>query len=103
MCDGRSTVEAPGLDCCGCLTVPDQGPLQLDVLQADQLRVALRDAFLSLEQLAGPDGLAGSRRPELATPPPVRPPSSRQRVPIRIPARPSVSEIAARLTNLPTK
>lgn len=40
-----------------CLTVPDHGPLQLSVLQAGRLRAALRDAFLGLEHLAGPDGL----------------------------------------------
>jgi hypothetical protein len=66
-----------------CLTVPDHDPLQLSLLQAGQLRAALRDAFLSLERLAGPDGLsamAGPQRTKPATPPPVRPPSSRERV-----------------------
>jgi len=82
-----------------CLTVPDLGPLQLNVPQAWQLRAALRDAFLSLDQLAGPDGLDEPRRVAPAAPPPARPPSYRERVPYTIPARPSVAEIAARLTN----
>ena len=80
-----------------CLTVPEHGPLQLSAWQVGQLRAALRDAFLSLARLAGPDGLA-----ECATPtasPPACPPSRRQRIPVLIPARPSVSEIAARLTD----
>lgn len=82
-----------------CLTVPDHGPLQLSVPQAGQLRAALRDAFLSFVRLAGTDGLftmAESRRTKPATPPPVRPPSSRERVPVRIPARPSVAELRLR-------
>ncbi|MGH3836468.1 MAG: hypothetical protein ACRDSF_12330 [Pseudonocardiaceae bacterium] len=82
-----------------CLTVPDHGPLQLSVLQAGQLRAALRYAFLSLERLAGPDGLSAmieSQRTTSATPPPVRSPSSRERVPVRIPARPSVAELRLR-------
>ena len=81
------------------LTVPDHGPLQLSALQAGQLRAAVRDAFLSVERLSGPDGLsavAKSLRTEPATPPPVRPPSSRERVPVRIPARPSVAELRLR-------
>jgi len=81
-----------------CLTVPEHGPLQLSAWQVGQLRAALRDAFLSLARLAGPDGLADSRRAMPTAPPPARPPSRRQRVPVLIPARPSVSEIAARLT-----
>lgn len=82
-----------------CLTVPYHGPLQLSLLQAGQLRSALRDAFISLERLAGPDGLsamATSQRTTPATPSPVRPSSSRERVPIRIPARPSVAELRLR-------
>jgi hypothetical protein len=62
-----------------CLTVPDHGPLQLSLLQAGQLRAAVRDAFLSLDRLAGPDGL---RCTKPAAPPPTRPPSCRQRVPV---------------------
>lgn len=67
-----------------CLTVPEHGPLQLSTWQGGQLRAALRDAFLSFEQLAGPDEI---RRTKPATPPPVRPRSSRERVPVRMPAR----------------
>jgi hypothetical protein len=81
------------------LTVPDHGPLQLSAWQAGQLRAALRDAFLSLAQLAGPDGLAGSQLVTPTAPPPAAAPSCRQRIPVLIPARPSVSEIAARLTD----
>ncbi len=76
-----------------CLTVPEQGPLQLSVLQAGQLRAALRDAFLSFEQLAGPDGL---RHTKPAAPPPTRPSSFRERVLVQFPARPSVAELRLR-------
>ncbi len=83
-----------------CLTVPSPGPLQLGALQAGQLRAALRDAFLSVERLAGSGGLpalAESRRTKPATPPLVGPPRSRERIPIqRIPARPSVAELHLR-------
>ncbi|MGH3774847.1 MAG: hypothetical protein ACRDRR_03775 [Pseudonocardiaceae bacterium] len=80
-----------------CLTVPDHGPLQLSVLQAGQLRATLRDAFLSLERLAGPDGwsvMVESQRS--ATPPPLRSPSFRERIPVRILARPSVAQLRLR-------
>lgn len=76
-----------------CLTVPEHGPLQLSVLQASQLRAALRDAYLSLARLVGPDGLQRTPPP---APPPTRPPSCRERVPIRLPARPSVAELRLR-------
>lgn len=78
------------------LTVPDHGPLHLTPWQIGQLRAALRDAFLSLGRLAGPDSLT---EPAPATPPtpPGPAPSRRERVPVLIPARPSVAEIAARL------
>ena len=82
-----------------CLTMPDHGPLQLSVLQAGQLRAALRDAFPGLEHLAGPDGLpamAESQRTKPATPSLVPPPSSRERLPVRIPTRPSVAELRLR-------
>ncbi|MGH4009055.1 MAG: hypothetical protein ACRDTH_13025 [Pseudonocardiaceae bacterium] len=67
--------------------------------QAGHLRAALRDAFLSFVRLAGADGLsamAEPRRTKPATPTPVRPPSSRERIPVRIPARPSVAEMRSR-------
>ena len=80
-----------------CLTVPEHGPLQLSAWQAGQLRAALRDALLSFARLAGPNGLAERATP--TAPPPARPPSCRQRVPLLIPARPSVSEIAVRLAD----
>jgi len=92
-----------------CLTVPDHSPLQLSALQGGQLRAAVRDAFLSVERLVGPDGLPAmaksqrtksqrtkSQRTKPATPPLGRPPSSRKRVPVRIPARPSVAELRLR-------
>jgi hypothetical protein len=79
-----------------CLTVPDHGPLQLSTWQASQLRVALRDAFLSSRRWRAP---TGSRAPSPRHRKPTRPPSCRERVPVQIPARPSVSEIAARLTD----
>ncbi len=79
-----------------CLTVPDHSPLQLSLLQAGRLWIALRDAFLSLERLAGPDGLSAMAKSQRTTPPPVRPPGPRGRVAIRIPARPSVAELRLR-------
>lgn len=60
-----------------CLTVPGHSPLQLSAWQAAQLRLALRDASLSLVQLAGPEGPADPRR----VPPPTTAPSCRQRIP----------------------
>jgi hypothetical protein len=81
-----------------CLTVPDHGPLQLSAWQAGQLRMALRDALLSFARLAGPDGI---RRTKPAAPPLTRPPSSRERVPVRIPARPSVAELRLRERGTP--
>ena len=76
-----------------CLTVPEHGPLQLSAWQAGQLRTALRDALLSFAQLAGPDEI---RRTKPAAPPPTRPPSCRERVPVQILARPSVAELRLR-------
>ncbi|MGH3872974.1 MAG: hypothetical protein ACRDSR_15955 [Pseudonocardiaceae bacterium] len=76
-----------------CITVPEQGPLQLSGLQAGRLRAALRDAFLSFERLAGTDRI---RHTKPATSPPTRPPSSRRRVAVPIPARPSVAELRLR-------
>jgi hypothetical protein len=76
-----------------CLTVPEPGPLQLSVLQASQLRAALRDAYLSFARLADSDGIRGTTP---AAPLPTRPPSCRECVPIRIPARPSVAELRLR-------
>ncbi|MGQ0716131.1 MAG: hypothetical protein ACT4NP_02240 [Pseudonocardiales bacterium] len=74
-----------------CPTVPDHGPLQLSVLQAGRLRAALRDAFLGLEYLVQ------APRTKPAMPSPARPPSYRERVPVRIPARPSVAELRLRV------
>ncbi|HKR50512.1 MAG TPA: hypothetical protein VJT72_13240 [Pseudonocardiaceae bacterium] len=76
-----------------CLTVPEQGPLQLSGLQIGQLRAALRDAFLSFALLAGPDRI---RHAEFAAAPPTRPPSGRQRVPMQAAARASVAELRPR-------
>jgi len=83
-----------------CLTVSEPGPLQLNVLQTGRLRAALRDAVLSLDELAGPDGLSVSPKPSgVECPLPARPPGVRQRVEFRVPERPSVAQLTARLAD----
>lgn len=96
---GRQTRLLVHLTSAGvCLTVSEPGPLQLSVLQTGRLRAALRDAALSLDLLAGPDGLSVSRRPpRIECPLPTHPPTARQRVEYPLPARPSVAQLTARL------
>ncbi|HYZ07107.1 MAG TPA: hypothetical protein VE709_00635 [Pseudonocardiaceae bacterium] len=82
------------------LTVSEPGPLQLNVLQTGRLHAALHDAILSLDQLAGPGGLSVSRKPSRAECPlPALSPGVRQRIEYRVPERPSVAQLTARLTD----
>ena len=91
---GRRTRILVHLSAAGiCLTVPEHGPLQLSAWHAGQLRAALRDALLSFARLAGPHEI---RYTKPAAPPPTRPLSVRERVPVQILARPSVAELRLR-------
>jgi hypothetical protein len=83
------------------ITTPAAGALQLTPLQLGRLRAALRDAALSFDRLSGaerPSTPAASSRAQTTWSSPARPPVPPRRVLARTAARPSVAEIAARLT-----
>ncbi len=98
---GRRTCMLVHLTAVGVsITTPAGGALQLTPLQIGRLRAALRDAALTFEQLSGTGVFSApvpSPRAEI-TQSPQRPSASPRRVLGRLAARPSVAELAARLT-----
>ena len=76
-------------------------PLDLTPSEAGGLRAALRDGVLSLGQLASQEGLRSSAHAPQDTPPPL-PPSSRQRIRVHRPRRPTVADIIDRLAQCDT-
>jgi hypothetical protein len=99
---GRRTCVLVQLTTAGVsITTPTDEALQLTPLQIGRLRAALRDAALSFDRLSGtehpstpaPSSRAQTTRSSLTTRP-----TTRRRILARMATRPSVAEIAARLT-----
>lgn len=99
---GRRTCVLVHLTAVGVsITTPSAGALQLTLLQLGRLRAALRDAAMSFDRLSGTghsSTLAASSRAQTTRSSPTTPPIPPRRVHARMAPRPSVADIAARLT-----